>query len=61
MAPLEKEKLKEKLEKLAVNGKIACPVALKAANEADVSPRVIGELCNEMKIKIQGCQLGCFP
>ncbi len=50
----------EKIKAESKNGKIACRQALKIASEADVSAKVLGELLNELKIKIMGCQLGCF-
>ncbi len=61
MGEADRELLKEKLKRLTRDGKIPCAVALKTANEANVAPKVIGDLCNELKIKIAGCQLGCFP
>jgi hypothetical protein len=39
---------------------ISCAVALKIANDMKVTPAEVGKLCNEMKIKIMNCQLGCF-
>jgi hypothetical protein len=40
--------------------RIDCADALRVANEAGVAPIEIGKACNEAKIKIAGCQLGCF-
>ncbi|MBN1879976.1 hypothetical protein JW823_07690 [bacterium] len=40
--------------------KLTCASALKIAAELKVSPRVIGEAANRLKIKIASCQLGCF-
>ncbi|NLV25521.1 MAG: hypothetical protein GXY54_12170 [Deltaproteobacteria bacterium] len=39
---------------------LACATALKLAEQHQVSPQVIGRICNEHDIKIKGCQLGCF-
>ncbi len=39
---------------------LACAQAFKIAETFSVSPRKIGELCNEEGIKIAHCQLGCF-
>lgn len=39
---------------------ISCRVAMDIAERAGVSTRKVGELLNEMKIKIGSCQLGCF-
>lgn len=45
-----------------VDGKkfLACQVALQLADELGVPPKTIGQICNDAKIKISGCQLGCF-
>lgn len=40
--------------------RISCKVALKIAEEAGISPHKVGELLNELEIKIHSCQLGCF-
>ena len=58
---MKREGLKEKLKALSKNGKISCSQVLRTAQEEDISPRMLGELLNEMKIKIAACQLGCFP
>lgn len=50
----------EKLRELAPQGKISCTDARKLAEELDVHPGEIGDLCNELKIKILACELGCF-
>lgn len=53
-------KIKEALLKAATDGKITCPKARSVASAFGVEPRVIGDACNELKIKIHGCALGCF-
>ena len=58
---MEKEILVEKIKAQTKNGKISCRQALKLASELDVPSKEIGELLNELKIKVMGCQLGCFP
>lgn len=40
--------------------KLSCADALALAAEHDVAPLVVGRICNEKKIKIGKCQLGCF-
>ena len=54
----------EQLEKTVLErskeGKIACKEALKIAESLSVSPAEVGQECNRLKIKIAGCQLGCF-
>ena len=39
---------------------IKCAEIFKIAEKFDVKPGVIGKICNEKKIKIKSCQLGCF-
>lgn len=48
------------IEKNAKDGKINCKVALGIAESLDISPAIVGKTADEMKIKIKGCQLGCF-
>ncbi len=58
---MDKAKISEKLKALSKNGKVSCNQALKLAEEEKVSSRDLGNLLNELKIKVMGCQLGCFP
>lgn len=53
-------RVKEALLKAASEGKITCPVARGIAKSLGVNPKVIGDACNELKIKLHGCALGCF-
>ncbi len=39
---------------------LTCPSAFRIAKEFSVDVASIGQLCNEMKIKLVQCQLGCF-
>lgn len=43
------------------NGQISCKQAQTIADEAGITYKDAGDLLNELKIKIIGCQLGCFP
>lgn len=54
------EKAKELIMQRSKEGKIACPVALRIAEEVGMTPRQIGELLDEMGIKVIECQLGLF-
>ncbi len=56
----DKSAIAEELKKLAVNGRISCTDARKLAQDLKVEPGQIGDLCNELKIKIMACELGCF-
>lgn len=54
------EKLKEVIMHTAKNGTISCKEALEIASRLGVKPAAVGKKLNELKIKIKGCQLGCF-
>lgn len=54
------EQLIQELKKLSPEGKISCTVARKLAEDLGVSPHKVGETCNELKIKVCACELGCF-
>jgi hypothetical protein len=58
---MEKEQLIERIRSAGIEGKISCSQALAIAREAKVSTREVGDLLNELKIKVKSCQLGCFP
>ena len=53
-------RIKEALLKAASDGKITCPAAMEIATSLGVEPKVVGEACDELKIKLHGCVLGCF-
>lgn len=57
---MNESELKELIMRKQVDGKISCKVVFDIAEEAGASKREVGELLNEMQIKIQACQLGCF-
>ena len=57
---MKQEEIIAKLKEAAREGKIPCAVAFKIAKECSVSTKEIGNLLNQLKIKITGCQLGCF-
>lgn len=40
--------------------KLSCADALRLAQEHGVSPDAIGKICDDEKIKLHTCQLGCF-
>jgi len=58
---MDKAKMAEKVKSLSKGGKMSCKQALKLAEEEKISSRDLGELLNELKIKVASCQLGCFP
>jgi hypothetical protein len=58
---MEKDLLQEKIRAVSKNGRISCRQALKLSSEMDIPPEELGDLLNEIGIKISTCQLGCFP
>jgi hypothetical protein len=54
------EQIREKVLAAAKDKKLSCKVALGLANELGCSPKMVGDVANEAKIKIAACQLGCF-
>ena len=57
---MSRDEIKERIRAAAPEGKIACPAAFRLAEEMGLSRKELGELLNELKIKITQCQLGCF-
>jgi hypothetical protein len=57
---VKQEEIIVKLKEAARDGKIPCAMAFKIAKECSVSTKEIGNLLNQLKIKITSCQLGCF-
>ncbi len=56
----DKDKLVERLKEIAPQGRISCEAARKLAEELDISPREVGQACDEVNIRICACELGCF-
>ena len=57
---MEDIEIKEIIIKKQSDNKMSCKTALEIADNTGVSRRKIGDLINELKIKIHSCQLGCF-
>ncbi len=58
---MDRLKTIEKIKTQAKDGKISCKEAQDLADDEGVSYQDMGDLLNELKIKIRTCQLGCFP
>ena len=58
---MEKDKLIEKVKAAAPDNRISCGAALKLAEAEKVSSRDLGDLLDEIGVKVSECQLGCFP
>ena len=54
------DELRKAVLATAVEGKVPCKALLALAAQAQVPPAKVGQLCNELKLKIVSCQLGCF-
>lgn len=54
------EEIKARIKAAAPEGKITCSAAMSLAKELGISRKDMGELLNELRIKITQCQLGCF-
>jgi len=54
------EKVKVEVMKRAQDGRISCTTAQQIAKDLEVSVREVGQSCDELKIKIYACELGCF-
>lgn len=57
---MNKEELLKKLQEVAKNGKMSCTEARKIMEEYEVPKGQLGKICDEVGIKIFGCELGCF-
>lgn len=55
-----KDRIEEELKKKAVNGRLPCSIARWIAEELSVSYHEVGEVADELNIKITDCELGCF-
>ncbi len=56
----EEKELVQKLKELAPQGRISCSDAHRLAEKLGINYIVVGKACNEAKIKICACELGCF-
>jgi hypothetical protein len=54
------DKIAEEIRKNAVNGRLPCAAARRIAEELSVPYKEVGGTADELKIKITGCELGCF-
>ncbi len=57
---MDKEKIKEEIDKQSKEGQISCKQCFEIAKCCGVDLKEVGKMCNEKKVKIRYCQLGCF-
>ena len=55
-----KKNLAERILEVAPEKRLSCKKAFALAAEFDCLPIEVGKLCDELEVKIYGCQLGCF-
>ncbi|MFZ5650201.1 MAG: hypothetical protein ACOY4I_05050 [Bacillota bacterium] len=60
MSVARENEIREAVLKVARDGRLSCTAARKLAGELKVGLKDIGEACNQLKIKIHACELGCF-
>ncbi len=57
---MTREKIIESIQTASENNRLSCEKARELARDLNISLQEIGAICNELKIKIAACQLGCF-
>ena len=57
---MDRKKLEETIKEKAKGGKIPCAVCFKIAEDFKISKKEMGEVLNEINVRISQCQLGCF-
>jgi hypothetical protein len=57
---MDREKLIEAIQEASEANRLTCEKAHDLSRTLNVPLREIGELCNDLKIRITACQLGCF-
>jgi len=56
----KKKLLEERIQASSDNGRIACSILRKIAEDADVTYKMAGRIADRLNIKIVKCELGCF-
>jgi hypothetical protein len=57
---MSQDKIVEAIRTASRENRLSCAAAHELARELNISLKEIGSICNELKIKITACQLGCF-
>ena len=52
--------LDKEIQTSLVNGRLPCALAFKVARKLNITPGMVGNRANELKLRIINCQLGCF-
>ena len=48
------------IQQSLTEGRLSCPLAFKVARRLEVSRQQVGNVANELNVRISGCQLGLF-
>jgi hypothetical protein len=57
---MTREKVVEAIRAASIQNRLSCDKAHELTAALGVSLKEIGAICNDLKIKITACQLGCF-
>jgi len=57
---MDREKINEAIQAASIQNCLSCEKAHDLSTTLNISLKEIGEVCNDLKIKITVCQLGCF-
>ena len=57
---MTRNELVKAVQAASEQGKLSCAKAHELSSDLGVTLAEIGQVCNELKIKIAACQLGCF-
>ncbi|HZD42509.1 MAG TPA: hypothetical protein VE134_00485 [Methanomicrobiales archaeon] len=57
---MDEDKIKRAFKESGIESQITCEQAWEISKKYNIPKADIGEYCNRNKVKIRGCQLGCF-
>jgi hypothetical protein len=57
---VDRKRLEEVILERSKDGKLPCAMCFKIAEDFGISKREMGQILNEINIRISQCQLGCF-
>jgi hypothetical protein len=57
---VDRKKLEDTIKEKARGGKVPCAVCFKIAEDFGISKKEMGQVLNEINVRISQCQLGCF-
>lgn len=57
---MTREEVIELIRKSVEGNRLTCDTAHQLSEKYNIPLRDIGEICNDLKIRISACMLGCF-